>query len=172
MASGCKRDFPRGTQPRTRVGRVCMRREPRGSSERAKYVSSRPVQGTPARQDVKEIIVSRKCLSLAEKTDDRVLEVSLSFSLPSSVQLRSLSFFSLCPPPAPPPPSPHSSRDCSSLGPFVAPGRRLPSVTENGIGRRQKVTALPRTLWCAPAKRRSESGVSGEVSADNGSAKC
>ena len=101
MASGCKRNFPRGTQPRTRVGRVCMRREPRGSSERAKYVSSRPVQGTTARQDVKEIIVSRKCLSLAEKTDDRVLEVSLSFSLPSSVQLRSLSFFSLCPPPTP-----------------------------------------------------------------------
>lgn len=77
-----------------------MRREPRGSGERAKYVSSRPVQGTPARQDVKEIIVSRKCLSLAEKTDDRVLEVSLSFSLPSSVRLRSLSSFSLCPPPS------------------------------------------------------------------------
>lgn len=95
VASGCKRNFPRGTQPRTRVGRVCMRRKPRGSSERAKYVSSRPVQGTTARQDVKEIIVSRKCLSLAEKTDDRVLEVSL----PSSVQLRTLSFFSLCPPP-------------------------------------------------------------------------
>ena len=134
VASGCKRNFPRGTQPRTRVGRVCMRRETRGSSERAKYVSSRPVQGTAAKQDVKEIIVSRKCLSLAEKTDDRVLEVSLSLSLflslPSSVQPRSLCFFSLCPPASP------------SLAPPAGAPRWVRSSYRDDVYRASRETAL------------------------------
>lgn len=66
MARGAKKFRP-GTQPRTRV-KVCMHREPRKEQKGARYVSSRPLRETPSGENVKKIIVSRKCLSLAEKT--------------------------------------------------------------------------------------------------------
>lgn len=84
-----QRSLP-GTQPRTRV-KVCMHREPRKERKEAKYVSSRSVRETPSDQNVKEIIVSRKCLSLVEKTD-RVLKISLFlFPTPFPLLLRFVS---------------------------------------------------------------------------------
>lgn len=76
-----------------------MQREPREPRKGANYVSSQSVQETPIKQNVKEIIVSRKCLSLVEKTDDRVLEFSFSlllYSTPFPLLLLFVSF----PPPA------------------------------------------------------------------------